>query len=172
MMFSIKEKRLGNDIELRTFLTYSTAASNHLRLMPLASANQTKPNQHPLIVARTSGVPEVFVGRGVVFAEALQDQLVVHEAVQRAQEEDVEWQVADLLQLKVTAQRLQPPRAPARPLQLQQGLGLLLQVTSHQLGPKQREREKEKHREDRRKKERDGESEIRERAQSVLKSKP
>lgn len=94
--------------------------------------------------SRTSGVPEVIVGGGVVFAQALQDLLVVHEAVERAQEEDVERQVACLLQLKVATQRLQSPRAPARPLQLQQSLRVLLKVACHQLGQRERERKKKK----------------------------
>lgn len=46
---------------------------------------------------------------GVVLAEPLQDLLVVHEAVQRPQQEDVERQVAGLLQLKVPAEGLQVP---------------------------------------------------------------
>lgn len=64
----------------------------------------------------------------VVFAQALQYLLVVDEAVQRAQNEDVEGDVADLLQLEVPAQTLQLAGPLARILQLQQNLGLLVQV--------------------------------------------
>lgn len=64
----------------------------------------------------------------VVLAQPLQDLLVVDEAVQRPQDEDVERNVADLLQLKVPAQGLQPAGRPARLLQLQQQLRLLAQA--------------------------------------------
>lgn len=58
----------------------------------------------------TSAVPEVHMSRRVVFAQALQDLLVVDEAVQRTQDEDVQGDVADLLQLKIPAETLQPAR--------------------------------------------------------------
>ena len=64
----------------------------------------------------------------VVFAEALQDLLVMHEAVQGPEDEHVEGDVAHLLQLKVPDQHLQAPGAPARLLQLHQGLRVLLEV--------------------------------------------
>lgn len=81
----------------------------------------------------TSAVPEVgLVGR-VVLAQPLQDLLVVHEAVQRAQEEGVERQVAHLLQLEVSAQVLQPPGAPDAGLQRLQSLAMLPQVRSQWL---------------------------------------
>lgn len=41
-----------------------------------------------------------------MLAQPLQDLLVVHEPVQRAQEEGVEGQVAHLLQLEVSAEML------------------------------------------------------------------
>lgn len=63
-----------------------------------------------------------------MFAQALQDLLVVDEAMQRPQDEDVERDVADLLQLKVPAQAFQVGARPARLLQLQQSLRLLVQA--------------------------------------------
>lgn len=44
----------------------------------------------------------------VVFAQTLQDLLVVDEAVQRPQDEDIQGDVADLLKLKIPAETLQP----------------------------------------------------------------
>lgn len=79
-------------------------------------------------VVLTSAVPEVSVARRVVLAEPLQDLLVVHEPVQRAQEEGVEWQVTHLLQLKVSAEMLQPPGALDGRLQCLQGFTVLPQV--------------------------------------------
>lgn len=81
----------------------------------------------------TSAVPEVAVAGRVVFAQSLQDLLVVHEPVQRAQEEGVERQVAHLLQLEVSAQALQPPGAPDARLQRLQRLAVLPQVSSQLL---------------------------------------
>ena len=74
----------------------------------------------------------------VVFAQALQDLLVVDEAVQGAQDEDVQGDVADLLQLKVPAETLQPAGGPARLLQLQQDFRLLVQVCCQGLWTKLR----------------------------------
>lgn len=76
----------------------------------------------------TSAVPKVHVSGWVVFAQTLQDLLVVHEAVQRPQDEDVQGDVADLLQLEIPAESLQPAGRPARLLQLQQNFRLLVQV--------------------------------------------
>ncbi len=76
----------------------------------------------------TSTVPEIHMSSWVVFAQALQDLLVVDEAVQRPQNKDIEGDVADLLQLKVPAETLQPAGRPARLLQLQQKIWLLMQV--------------------------------------------
>lgn len=81
----------------------------------------------------TSAVPEVHVGGGVVFAQALQDLLVVTEAVQRPQNEDIQWDVTDLLQLKVPAETLQLAGRPARLLQLQQNFRLLVQAGCQRL---------------------------------------
>lgn len=64
----------------------------------------------------------------MVLAEPLQDLLVVHEPVQRAQQEAVERQVAHLLQLEVPAEVLQPPGAADGGLQGLQGLAVLPQV--------------------------------------------
>lgn len=69
----------------------------------------------------------------VVFAQTLQDLLVAGEAVQRPQDEDVEGDVADLLQLEISAQTLQLLRRPAHLLQLQQDIRLLVQVYSQWL---------------------------------------
>lgn len=61
---------------------------------------------------RTSAVPEVVVGGRVVLAEPLQDELVVQQAVERPEEEDVEGQVANSLLLKVSTQSLRLPTRP------------------------------------------------------------
>jgi len=63
-------------------------------------------------MACTSAVPEVLVGGGVVLAEPLQDEFVVQQAVERAEEEDVERQVANPLLLKVSAHGLGLPTGP------------------------------------------------------------
>lgn len=76
----------------------------------------------------TSAVPEVGVVRRVVLAQPLQDLLVVHEPVQRAQEEGVQRQVTHLLQLEVSAEMFQPPGALDGGLQCLQGLAVLPQV--------------------------------------------
>lgn len=81
----------------------------------------------------TSAVPEVGVAWRVVLAEPLQDLLVVHEPVQRAQEEGVERQVTHLLQLKVSAEMLQPPGALDGVLQGLQGLAVLPKVSGQVL---------------------------------------
>lgn len=74
------------------------------------------------------------MARRVVLAEPLQDLLVVHEPVQRAQEEGVEWQVTHLLQLEVSAEMLQPPGALDGRLQRLQGFAVLPQVCCQVLG--------------------------------------
>lgn len=66
--------------------------------------------------------------RRVVLAQPLQDLLVVHEPVQRAQEEGVERQVTHLLQLEVSAEVFQPPGALDGGLQGLQGLAVLPEV--------------------------------------------
>lgn len=63
-----------------------------------------------------------------MFTEALEDLFVMNEAVQGPQNEDVEGDVADLLQLEIPAQSLQPAGRLARLLQLQQDFRLLIQV--------------------------------------------
>lgn len=63
-----------------------------------------------------------------MFAQTLQDLLVVNEAVQRPQDEDSEGDVTDLLQLEVSAEGLQPPGRFARLVELQQDFRLLAQV--------------------------------------------
>ncbi len=63
-----------------------------------------------------------------MFAQALQDLLVVDEAVQRPQNEDIQRDVADLLQLKLPAETLKLAGRPACLLQLQQNFRLLMQV--------------------------------------------
>lgn len=95
--------------------------------------SSTRPTPSPVIASPrpslTAAVPEVCVAGRVVLAQALQDLLVVHEPVQRAQEEGVERQVAHLLQLEVSAQALQPPRAPDARLQRLQSFTVLPQVS-------------------------------------------
>lgn len=66
----------------------------------------------------TSAVPEIHMSCWVVFAQALQNLLVVDEAMQRPQDEDIQRDVANLLQLKVPAEVLQAGARPARLLQL------------------------------------------------------
>lgn len=52
------------------------------------------------------------MGWGVVLAQPLQDELVVQQAVERPQQEDVEGQVANPLLLKVPAEGLHLPAGP------------------------------------------------------------
>lgn len=80
------------------------------------------------VKSSTSAVPEIHMSSWVMFAQALQELLVMAEAVQRPQNEDIERDVADLLQLKVPAETLQPAGRPARLLQLQQDFRLFMQV--------------------------------------------
>ena len=68
-----------------------------------------------------------------MFTQALQDLLVMKEAVQGPQDEDVEGDVADLLQFEIPAQTLQPAGRLARLLQLQQNFRLLAQVCRQRL---------------------------------------
>lgn len=75
----------------------------------------------------TSAVPEVVVGGGVVLAQPLQDELVVHEALDGLEQEGVEGQVADLLQLELLVDRLQLLQPLGGLLQLRQHLVVLLQ---------------------------------------------
>lgn len=84
----------------------------------------------------TSAVPEIHMSSWVVLAQALQDLLIVDEAVQRPQDEDIQGDVADFLQLKLPAETLQPAGRPARLLQLQQGFRLLVQTRRQGLGIK------------------------------------
>lgn len=73
------------------------------------------------------------MSRWVMFTQALQDLLVVDEAMQRPQDEDIQRDVADLLQLKLPAQALQAWAGPARLLQLQQSLRLFVQAPCQRL---------------------------------------
>lgn len=68
-----------------------------------------------------------------MFAQTLQDLLVVNESVQRPQDEDVEGDVANLLQFKLPAQTLQPAGSAAHLLQLHQNLRLLVEVGCERL---------------------------------------
>lgn len=74
----------------------------------------------------TSAVPEVHMSSWVVFTQALQDLLVVSEAVQGPQDEDVKGDVTDLLQFKLPAETFQLAGRPARLLQLHQNFRLLV----------------------------------------------
>lgn len=69
-------------------------------------------HKHTLTHSFTSTVPEVVVGGWVMFAEPLQDEFVVQQAVERSQQEDVEGQVANPLLLKVSTQSLHLPTGP------------------------------------------------------------
>lgn len=64
----------------------------------------------------------------VVFAQTLQELLVVNETVQRPQNEDREGNVTNFLQLKVPAETLQLAGRPACLFQLQQNFRLFVQV--------------------------------------------
>lgn len=68
-----------------------------------------------------------------MFAQTLQNMFVVDEAMQRPQDEDIQRDVADLLQLKVPAQALQAGARSARLLQLQQSFRLFVQAHCQRL---------------------------------------
>lgn len=89
--------------------------SFHRKLKSLTSL-QFRPSRCPEHC--TSAVPEIHMSCWVVFAQALQDLLVVDESMQRPQDEDIQRDVANLLQLKVPAEVLQAGTRPARLLQL------------------------------------------------------
>lgn len=89
--------------------------SFHRKLNSLTSL-QLRPSRCP--ERCTSAVPEIHMSCWVVFAQALQNLLVVDEAMQRPQDEDIQRDVANLLQLKVPAEVLQAGARPARLLQL------------------------------------------------------
>lgn len=84
--------------------------------------------------ALTLAVVEVAVGRIVVLAQPLQDELVVHEALDGLEQEGVEGQVAHLLQLKLLVDRLQLLQSLGGFLQLRQHLVVLLQEAGELLG--------------------------------------
>lgn len=75
----------------------------------------------------TPAVVQVAVGGAIVLAQPLQDELVVHEALDGLEQEGVERQVADLLQLKLLVDRLQLLQPLGGLLQLRQHLVVLLQ---------------------------------------------
>lgn len=68
-----------------------------------------------------------------MFAQPLQDELVVHEALDGFEQEGVEGQVADLLQLKLFVHRLQLLQPLGGLLQLRQDLVVLLEVAGELL---------------------------------------
>lgn len=74
----------------------------------------------------TFAVVVVAVCRGVMLAQPLQDEFVVHEALDGFEQERVERQVADLLQLKLFVDRLQLLQPLGGFLQLRQHLIVLL----------------------------------------------
>lgn len=82
----------------------------------------------------TLAVVEVAVGQSVVLAQPLQDELVVHEALDGLEQEGVEGQVAHLLQLKLLVDRLQLLQSLGGFLQLRQHLVVLLQEAGELLG--------------------------------------
>lgn len=84
--------------------------------------------------ALTLAVVEVAVGGSVVLAQPLQDELVVHEALDGLEQEGVEGQVAHLLQLKLLVDRLQLLQSLGGFLQLRQHLVVLLQEAGELLG--------------------------------------
>lgn len=67
-------------------------------------------------------------------AQALQDQLVVHEALDGLEQEGVEGQVAHLLQLELFVNRLQLLQPLGGLLQLRQHLVVFLEVAGELLG--------------------------------------
>lgn len=75
----------------------------------------------------TPAVVQVAVCWVIVLAQPLQDELVVHEALDGLEQEGVEGQVADLLQLKLLVDRLQLLQPLGGLLQLRQHLVVLLQ---------------------------------------------
>lgn len=68
-----------------------------------------------------------------MFAQSLQDELVVHETLDGLEQEGVEWQVADLLQFKLFVNGLQLLQPLGSLLQLCQHLVVLLQVAGEPL---------------------------------------
>lgn len=86
------------------------------------------------------------MGGAIVLAQPLQDELVVHEALDGLEQEGVERQVADLLQLKLLVHRLQLLQPLGGLLQLRQHLVVLLQEAGELLGeqrpPSQRQAQK------------------------------
>lgn len=89
---------------------------------------------HLMCGALTLAVVEVAVGGSVVLAQPLQDELVVHEALDGLEQEGVEGQVAHLLQLKLLVDRLQLLQSLGGFLQLRQHLVVLLQEAGELLG--------------------------------------
>lgn len=107
--------------------------SFHWKLNSLTSP-QSRPSRCP--ERCTSAVPEIHMSCWVVFAQALQNLLVVDEAMQRPQDEDIQRDVANLLQLKVPAEVLQAGARPARLLQLEQSFRLFVQAHRQRLRTK------------------------------------
>lgn len=89
---------------------------------------------HLMCGTLTFAVVEVAVGGSVVLAQPLQDELVVHEALDGLEQEGVEGQVAHLLQLKLLVDRLQLLQSLGGFLQLRQHLVVLLQEAGELLG--------------------------------------
>lgn len=95
------------------------------------------------VAALTLAVPVVSVRGGIMLAESLQDELVVHQTLDGFKQEGVEGQVAHLLQLKLFVDRLQLLQPLGGLLQLGQNLVVFLQVAGkflHTRKPKRRRR--------------------------------
>lgn len=75
----------------------------------------------------------IWVRGGIMFAQPLQDELVVHEPLDGLEQEGVERQVADLLQFKLFVNRLQFLQPLGSFFQLRQHLIVLLQVAGELL---------------------------------------
>jgi len=84
--------------------------------------------------ALTLAVIVIAVAGRVMLAQSLQDELVVHEALDGLEQERVEGQVADLLQLELLIDRLQLLQLLAGFLQLRQHLVVFPQEAGELLG--------------------------------------
>lgn len=98
------------------------------------------------VAALTLAVPVIPVSGGIMLAESLQDELVVHQTLDGFQQEGVEGQVAHLLQLKLFVDRLQLLQPLGGLLQLSQNLVVFLQVAGKFLQTKKQKNTKQKQR--------------------------
>ena len=135
---SIRSSQQPRDPEVCSLGTERSVGIGSLR----AAHTQTQDRWRRVPGARslTAAVSAVLVPVGVpaipgvwALAQAAQQPAVVPQALQRLQQEGVERQVADLLEFKVPAQRVQPPQAPAGRVQPRQDLVQPLEVVGQRL---------------------------------------